>query len=585
MKILLTTLNSKFVHTNLALRYLYFGINREFDTELKEFTINEELFKVLAGITESNADVIAFSCYIWNIEYIIKIIKIIKQVRPNIIVILGGPEVSHDAEHLMNLYNFIDYVVLGEAEQTFPRLISFISNSLQSTCNINGVAYRDKNGCAKIKGQPSILNDLALVPSPFLEDLTEYKQRVVYFESTRGCPYNCSYCLSSTTKGVRFFPIERTKDELKRLIDANVKQVKFVDRTFNCNKNRAMDIWRFLLENKKETTFHFEISGHLLDQEMIDFLVKVPKGFFQFEIGVQSTHDQTIEAINRKTDFSKLSNVVKILKEKGNIHLHLDLIAGLPYESYQRFGESFDDLYKLKPHMLQLGFLKLLKGSNIREQREVHLYKYTNNPPYEILENKYITFNEVISLKRIEEIVETYKNSFRFERSFDYIINNFYKRPFIFFEELSHYWLLNGHFDRKVGTEETYDILASFYQDKEWEKQEKFIEILKLDYIINCFGARRRCWQKKYTVDDMKNVLHKILSDQEFIKNYIPHLAELSMGNRLKSLHFEIFSSDIIDYNSEEPIIVLFERNGRRNKIIYLKVQTSYFNSKNIYEI
>lgn len=581
MKILLTTLNSKYVHTNLALRYLYYTVNTGYDVQIKEFTINEELFKILADIEQIKADIIAFSCYIWNISYTLEICSIIKKVKPETKIILGGPEVSHHTHELMNEYDFIDFILLGESEETFPRLIGAVTDGSNLFKDISGIEYREGNGEIKVNGQPAIVQDLSKIPSPYQGDLCEYNQKVAYLESSRGCPYNCSYCLSSTTKGVRYFPLERTKEEIKRLINAGVKQVKFVDRTFNCDKQRAMDIWKFLLENKKETTFHFEISGHLLDSEMIEFLAQVPEGYFDFEIGVQSTFEETNCAINRRTDFTKLSEAIKKIREKNNIHIHLDLIAGLPYETYERFKESFDYVYNLDPHMLQLGFLKLLKGSQIRSESDVHGYKFLDNPPYEVLENKYISFSEIIKLKRIEEVLEVYKNSGRFENSLTFILKNFNKRPFKIFDDLSEYWLKIGAYTRKIGTEESYDIMHDFYLDYIGEKVEHFREVLKLDYLINMFGAKTRWWIKKYTFKGIKNVIRNILSDIEIIDKYLPELKDVSLGERFKRVHFEVFGLDVIDKVASGPVLVMFERNIgiRGSKVVkYHKIDSKYFN-------
>lgn len=586
MKVLLTTLNSKYVHSNLALRYLYSVTFNNFDVSLKEFSINDEMFKILASIADENPDIITFSCYIWNISYIFEICKILKQINPKILTILGGPEVSYDPEELMILHDCIDFIIMGEAEESFPRLLKVLIENEGNFCDIGGIAYREEDKI-KVHQPPSIVKDLSKIPSPFQGDLSEFENKIVYIESSRGCPYDCSYCLSSTTKGVRYFPLERVKDDLERLIDAKVKQVKFVDRTFNCNKERAMEIWKFLLNKNKETSFHFEIVAHLLDDDMIDFLLQVPEGYFQFEIGIQSTNMQTIEAINRKTDFTRVSNVVRRLREKNNIFLHLDLIAGLPYETYERFGISFDDVYNLNPHMLQLGFLKLLKGSKIREEKDVHKYKYMDKPPYEVLENKYISFNEIIKLKRIEEVLEIYKNSGRFEHALEFILKNFYQRPFSLFERLAEYWIKNKLFEKKLGSEEAYEVLMNFYLDNGWNKSEEFREILKLDYIINFPRGGIRKWQKRYTFKGMRGIVYNIVSNRNFINNYLPHFKDLPPENVLKKVHFEVFGFDITDKNLPPgPVLILFEHNLKSlNKAKYFKVDSKYYYHDEVIEI
>jgi radical SAM superfamily enzyme YgiQ (UPF0313 family) len=519
--------------------------------------------------------------------YTLRICECIKKVKPKTIIILGGPEVSHDTEEFMAKNNFIDYVVLGEGEEIFPKLLDCIENPQGDLYAINGIAFKNDHDRIIVNGEPSIVNDLSVVPSPYQSNLTEYKNKVAYFESARGCPYNCSYCLSSTTKGVRHFPIERVKADLKGIIEAGAKQIKFVDRTFNCDRKWAMDIWKFLFENQKDTTFHFEIAGHLIDDEMIDFLSQVPEGYFQFEIGVQSTNNKTIEAINRNTDFDKLSYVIRRLRTNGNIHIHLDLIAGLPFENYEVFAKSFDDVYSLEPHALQLGFLKLLKGSMIREHWREHGYKWIQEPPYEVIENKYLTFDEIIKLKRIEGILETYKNSSRFEYSIEFILNNYYESPFAFFEDLSMYWQLNGVFDRKAGVEEAYDILFGFYSAKEWDKKEYFREVLKLDYYLSFWGASSRPWMKRYTVPKIKELIHGFLSDEKFIQKYFPEANQLSWSDKLKLISFEVFKFNILDIIDCTPALIMFIRNFNKNAITktnFLIIDSEKFISKEIME-
>ncbi len=540
MKILLTALNSKFAHTNLALRYLRETISGDFDTLLKEFTVNEEFFKVLGGILKEDADIAAFSCYIWNIDYVLKLCKALKQLRPQTLIVLGGPEVSYAPSELMNGHKYIDIVLMGEGEETFPRLIKALS-SCEGFENINSIAYRDNSGDVRVSGGPAVISDLSVVPSPFQGDLSELTKKAVYFESSRGCPYNCSYCLSSTTKGVRFFPIERVKDDLAKLIKAQVKQVKFVDRTFNSSKERAMEIWRFLLENMGNTTFHFEISGHLLDEEMLEFLLQVPRGSFQFEIGIQSTCEETISSVGRKTDFKTLSNALKRLREESSIHLHLDLIAGLPHETYERLGVSFDDVYSLKPHMLQLGFLKLLKGSRIRVEKEVHKYRFLDEPPYEVLKNAYISGSQLMKLREIEDVLNIYFNSGRFENTLDYLIKHYFPSPFSLFEALADFRSGNRAYDRRLGSEEAYDLMLEFYLSRELDKGHRFKEVLKLDFMLGLPGVPKRKWMNRYTAQDMKKIIRELVSRDEFVEDYIPSLAGEPLAEKLKHVKFEIF--------------------------------------------
>lgn len=570
MNITLAALNSKYVHSNLALKYLKASLENnsgDYEAVICEYTINDNLLSILTSLYETNADIYAFSCYIWNIEQILKTCENLKKLKPKALIILGGPEVSYDAKKVLENNDFIDFIISGEGENSLPQLINTILKKSDDYTEIEGLAYKNQNGNICLNEVFCVIDDLSTVTSPFKGDLSCYRQKVAYFESSRGCPYNCSYCLSSTIKGVRYFPLERVKQELLNLIQAEAKQVKFVDRTFNSSKERAMEIWRFITENNKNTVFHFEISAHLIDDEMIEFLNRVPKGIFEFEIGIQSTNQDAINAVGRKTDFKRISQVVQKIREKNNIHLHLDLIAGLPYEGYQSFGSSFDNVYRLKPHMLQLGFLKLLKGSRIRDEYRKHGYKFTENPPYEVLENKYISFNEITKLKRIEAILEIYKNSGRFEYSIEFLIKNSYESPFKMFEEIACFWLENKAFERKIAQEEIYDLLFEFYKNRIGKNLEAFSEVLKFDYVLNNFGAKDRYWEKKYNIKNIKNDIRDLLINDEFINMYIPHLKDISLEEKLKRLYFEVIGVNLNNPERVEPVLIMFEKKNKSRGI------------------
>jgi len=562
MKILLTALNSKYAHSNLALKYLKVCLKKDcpsYETVTNEYTINDNMLSILASIYAAKADIYGFSCYIWNIEQTLQICENLKKIKPEAVIILGGPEVSYDSKEVIKKNTFIDFIISGEGELALSKLINALSNNSDNYSAIEGLAYRNQNGNITLNEGFCIIDDLSIIPSPFEGDLSCYKQKVTYFESSRGCPYNCSYCLSSTIKGVRYFPIERVKKELLKLIEAEVKQVKFVDRTFNCSKERAMEIWKYIVANNTNTIFHFEIAAHLIDDEMLGFLEQIPQGMFDFEIGVQTTNEEAISAIGRKTDFDKIKTTVNAIRSKNNIHLHLDLIAGLPYEDYKSFEKSFNDVYTLKPHMLQLGFLKLLKGSRIRDEYKENGYKFTSKPPYEVLESKHISYEEIVLLKQIEEILEIYKNSGRYENSVNYL-NKIYSSPFKLFEELSNYWYKRNSQARRISQEENYDILFEFFENNINKNLEEFREVLKLDFVLNNFGAQKRSWLKKYVFKDMKVIIRNILSDQEFINQYCSKLLDCSLTDKIKRVHFEIFKIDIINTTIKQPILILIQR-------------------------
>ncbi len=488
MKVLLTTLNTKYVHTNIAIKYLYETV-KDKDVAVCEYTINEPINKILRDIDSYKVDVIAFSVYLWNVDEILKISENIKKITPEVKIILGGPEVTYRSKYLLEQYDFIDYIMIGEGEESFRNLIELLESDSRNFENLKNVSYRNLSG-EVIEGDIAIVQDTDNIPKIAEKIVQNYDGRIVYIETVRGCPYNCSYCLSSTIKGIRPFDMERVKSELLILMKAEVRLVKFVDRTFNYDKKRTLEIWKFILENNISSSFHFEVSAHLIDDELLTFLEKVPKGVFKLEIGVQSTNPETIRAINRTTDFEVIKRVTTQIMSYDNITTHLDLIAGLPYEGYERFKESFNDVYLLNPTELQLGFLKMLSGCEITKEKDKYIYEYTSYPPYEVLKNEFISFDELTKLKYVEEIVDVYHNSERYKTSLHMILNKF-EKPFEFFYELSRYALENDYFERKISAEEWFDVLAKFYLYKDFEDYDDFNNKLREDH-FNSFGNKRR---------------------------------------------------------------------------------------------
>jgi len=485
MKTLLTTLNSRHIHSNLAIRYLYCCCKKNFpQLTVQEFTINQNPDYCLGEIFRGGHGAVCFSCYIWNITATLKLIANLKKVSPNSAIILGGPEVSFDPEEIMRLNPAVDYIIIGEGEITFKELLAFLAKGQGEPAHIEGLTYRQGNGIKTTPARP-LIADLGQIPFPYTEeDLPALNNRIIYYESSRGCPFGCSYCLSSTLQGVRFFPLKRVKQDLKFFLDAGVKQVKFVDRTFNVKRSRSLEIMRWLHEHDNgHTNFHFEMVADLLDEETLDFLQDVRPGLFQLEIGVQTTNPHTLQAIHRTGDLPQLSRVIKILKSRANIHLHLDLIAGLPCEDYASFKQSFNHVYALRPDNLQLGFLKLLKGTPIRENKALHGYVYRDDPPYEVLANKYLRFADMLRLKGMEEMLELYSNSGHFTFALHYALDRHYAEPADFFEDLSKYWEAKGHHHAAHKKTEQYHILLRFYANKNLPDREIFSEILKLDFL------------------------------------------------------------------------------------------------------
>lgn len=567
MKILLTTLNSKFIHTNLAIRYLNQMVKdiEDIDVDIREYTINNELDFILKDIYANNYDVILFSTYIWNVNDIVKICNNLKKVNKNVKIALGGPEVTYDSEESMKKYDFVDYILYGEGELVFRDFVKSLKGDIDIK-DVNGIVYRNNGDIVKNKPMKDIEN-LDIIPSPYVGlNKAEYENRIVYYETSRGCPFNCQYCLSSTLQGLRYFSIDRVKSDLKALIDARVSQIKFIDRTFNANKKFAMEIMQFLMENDNDyTTYHFEVTAHLLTEDMLEFLKECKEGLFQFEIGVQTTNEKVLEAVGRRDDFSKLSYVVQKIASYRNIHQHLDLIAGLPYEDYNSFENSFNDVFNLGIEHLQLGFLKMIKGTGIRNNADEHEFRYKDYPPYEVLYNKYITYNEILKLKDIEEILERYFNSKNFVLSMRYIIHNYYKEsPFKFFEDFATYFDKNGYFNMSQGKNQLYKILLDFYTEKINKNIELFTEIIKYDYISLGKTSNVPGFMSKIEVEDFKNRCHLFLQNEENILKYIPRFENTPAKQIIKHVHFEPFKYDILklkenikaDLDKKESIVL-----------------------------
>lgn len=466
VKTMMVAINAKYVHTNIAVRYISrYCQSKGIDCDFCEFTINEPQNNVLAKLYEMDCHTYGFSCYIWNIDYVLRICQNLKKLKPDAKMILGGPEVSYDGAELLDKYKFIDYVICGEGELATANLLLHFP---QERC----VIY----------GEKLPLDEL---PFPYSdEDLkkTVEGEKLVYYETSRGCPFNCAYCLSSADSGVRYLELERAKQEIKRIAESGAMTIKFVDRTFNADKKRTKELWRYCMSLDCDTCFHFEIGADLLDDEMIDLLKGAKPGQFQFEIGVQTTNEETISEISRKMDMGILSKNVTWLKNETNVMLHLDLIAGLPCEDFASFKKSFNDVYELSPHVLQLGFLKLLKGSPLRSKAENYGMKFSNFAPYEVFATDWISFDEIIRLKAIEDVLERYFNSCRFYDTLAEAVK-YFESPFDFYEELSRYWRKNGLVGQGVKRISLYSHLYEFLKDAvEEEPLKKIMLQMKKDF-------------------------------------------------------------------------------------------------------
>lgn len=479
-KVLLVGINSQYVHTNISVRYLkkFVEANTNMSIEIYETNINNQLLNIMRDIFEKKPDILIFSTYIWNKEYVFDLVQEMKKILPKVKIGLGGPEVSYDWKQIMDKNHEVDYIFVGEGEKV---VLSFLTEKIES---VKGVVYREKEQL-KYNGNEPLIENLDIIPFPYDQNELEDSTKIFYYESSRGCPFNCSYCMSSIDKSVRYYSIERTKTDLKRFLDSPVKLLKFVDRTFNLKKERYLEIWKFLLDNYREgITFHFEINANIFDDETLDFLEQVPKEYFQFEIGVQTIDPQAMKSIGRVNILDKLAHNVERISR--NIHLHLDLIAGLPYDTYNKFQKSFNYVYNLKPEMIQLGFLKLLKGTKMYTEIEKYGYKYFSKPPYEVFSNNFITFDDLLKLKNIEKLLDYYYNSGFFEKSVDWIIEKCYDmNQFVFYEEISKYYEEKGYLKVSHKNIAIFNFLYDFYCEKGFSDLEVFKEYLKYDFLKN----------------------------------------------------------------------------------------------------
>lgn len=573
MKILFTTLNSKFIHSNLAIKYLSKCINNN-DIYTKEFTINEDIEDIYSDIICKGYNIIAFSCYIWNIEKTLKIVDNIKKSNPNIMIILGGPEVSYNIKNFMEKNSFVDLVIAGEGEEAllkFNNIINefnennkefdyenFVEYSYEKLLKIKNIFFRFKNKIINESSEEDLLKamqiqDLTIVPYAYDSiEKEDIKDKIVYYETSRGCTFKCSYCLSATSKGIRYFEEEKVYKELKKLVELDAKQIKFVDRTFNADSKRAKKLVEYLKDiDNGEINFHFEITAHLLQDEFLEIIKSARVGLFQFEIGVQSTNSKTLLSVSRSNMFEKLSDNVNKIKSFKNTHLHLDLIAGLPFENYERFIQSFNDVFNLRPDALQLGFLKLLKGSPIYSEIEKYEYVYRDYPPYEILKNKFITTEEILKLKNIEKMVDIYYNKNRYTNSINYLLEFYNVDGFKMFEKLYDIVKTNN-----IELSKKNDEFRAMYLivDNKFEEFEKnfFVELLRFDYLlmgrnpnIPEFIMPKTYSTKEDIFDIIKN--EEILFDLGF--------ENISPKEAFKKIFWSNFEYDILEYQKNKKII------------------------------
>ena len=541
MKILLAACNAKYIHSNLAV-YNLKSCSGEYSSSVvvKEYTINQIRDDILKDIYLEQPDVVCFSCYIWNISFVRELVPDLKKILPQVEFWAGGPEVSYGAVEFLKKNPVFFGVMVGEGEETFHELAGYyIERKPETLSGIRGVAFRDEN-----KGRDIVhtgwreLMDLSKVPFAY-SNLTEFKNRIIYYESSRGCPFSCSYCLSSIDKKLRFRDIGLVKKELQFFIDNKVPQVKFVDRTFNCKHDHAMEIWRYITEHDNGiTNFHFEISADLLRAEELALMKTMRPGLIQLEIGVQSTNPQTIKAIRRTMDFEKLKRIVEQIHSFGNIHQHLDLIAGLPYEGYDSFHKSFCDVYALRPEQFQLGFLKVLKGSYMMEMTGEYQILYKDREPYEVLSTAWLTYGEILRLKMVESMVEVYYNSGQFKNTLVFL-EKYFDDPFRMYEALGRFYEKKGYSEISHSRMRRYEILMEFAGEQKEIPSEALSDVMLLDL---------------YLRENLKN-RPSFASDQ---KPYERLIWDYRKAKKIpKTAHIEVFRDGkklLFDYTDRDPL-------------------------------
>ena len=558
MKILLTAINAKYIHSNLAI-YSLRACAGEYKSqiELAEFTINNQKDYILEEIYKRKPDILCFSVYIWNLDYVESVAREFKKICPDTPVWVGGPEVSYEVEDFLTSHPEIDGVMIGEGEETFREVCGYYAGNRELD-SIQGIAYRDNNGIRVTESRA--IMDMSRIPFCY-DTMEDFSNRIIYYESSRGCPFSCSYCLSSVDKSLRFRDTELVKKELLFFINQKVPQIKFVDRTFNCNHAHAMEIWHFIKEHDNGVTnFHFEISADLINEEELKLISDMRPGLIQLEIGVQSTNEVTIKEIHRTMKLERLKEVVRAIQSGANVHEHLDLIAGLPYEDYDSFAGSFDEIYELKPNQLQLGFLKVLKGSFMYDHAKEYGIIYHDRPPYEVLSTKWISFDDVLRIKKVEEMLEVYYNSGQFEITMK-LMDVLYDSAFDFFQRLGDFYEEKGYLAMSHSRIRRCEILLEFMQAelqaKEGERKPSDIVKMLEEALIFDLYYRENCKSRPgWAVDaaTFKKMTHRYCS-----RGKLSHVEPFHYRFPDKKQR----SIDILPVREKEPVWVLFHYDDR----------------------
>ncbi|PFA69351.1 B12-binding domain-containing radical SAM protein [Bacillus sp. AFS015802] len=554
-KVVLSTLNAKYIHTNLAIRCLKAYAEPEHDIELAEYTIKDPTLNIATDLFSKKPDIIGFSCYIWNIEETIKVIKILRKIMPGITIVLGGPEVTYDVPYWLERLEDVDFIVIGEGEESFKQLLDQLDGD-KDWSKVHGVAYIE-DGKPVIKPQQNKI-DLRDVPSPFRfqEDLSQLGKRVTYIETSRGCPFRCQFCLSSIEVGVRYFDREKVKEDIRFLMKHGAKTIKFVDRTFNISRSYAMEMFQFLIdEHVPGTVFQFEITADIMRPEVIEFLNEhAPRGLFRFEIGIQSTNDETNDLVMRKQNYKKLTRTVTMVKDGGKIDQHLDLIAGLPEEDYQSFRKTFNDVFELRPEELQLGFLKMLRGTGLRIRANDHQYTYMDHSPYEILGNNVLSFDDIVRIKQVEDVLEKYWNDHRMDRTIEYLVTECFETPFDFFQAFGSYWENRGWSRIGHQLEDLFRRLFEFLSTETSFPISVIEGLMKLDYLENQrYKPRKPWWTHELTKEERSSIYQSLLASP-----HIPGEAFSDLNLNEKELYKHTLLETIRSTDGQEQYVLAY---------------------------
>lgn len=583
MNIIISTLNAKYIHTSLSIRYLKAYAQPDYDVQLAEYTIKDPIMNIVGDLYSKKPDVIGFSCYIWNIEETMKVVAMLKKINPELVIILGGPEVTYDVGEWLDQIPGADFIVIGEGEVTFKALLSEIEGA-NDYKKVGGIAYR-QDGKKVIQPQNGKV-DLKSLPTPYRleEDRDELSKRVTYIETSRGCPFSCQFCLSSIEVGVRYFDREKIKKDIRYLMENGAKTIKFVDRTFNISRSYAMDMFQFLIdEHHPGVVFQFEITADIMRPEVIQFLNDhAPAGLFRFEIGVQSTNDHTNDLVMRRQNFEKLTRTVTMVKDGQKIDQHLDLIAGLPEEDYLSFRKTFNDVFELRPEEMQLGFLKMLRGTGLRIRANDHDYIYSDHAPYEILGNNVLSFDDIVRIKQVEDVLEKYWNDHRMDHTTEFLVESVFNSPFDFFQEFGTFWDEQGWSRIGHQLEDLFRRLQQFLSSRESADLKTIIGLMKLDYFMNQkYKPRKPWWDASLDKQGRKEIYEEILNKPEHLGSSFIALGlnekEIHKHTLLEELPFDLetYLADGTIVNKPSIMLAYFDPSGKGSSIFSLSKSDS----------